>query len=66
MSQDFFRGIKAAIPPCLGVIPIAVSIGLLGMQQAHLSAWETIFMSAKYWIIRQENLSAQLLQKIKQ
>lgn len=46
MSQDFFRGIKAAIPPCLGVIPIAVSIGLLGMQQAHLSAWETIFMSA--------------------
>ena len=45
MNQSFRTGAKAAIPPCLGVIPVGISIGLLGVQTG-LRVWETILMSA--------------------
>lgn len=44
MNKHFLLGMKASIPPCLGVIPVGISIGLLGVQ-AGLSEIETIFMS---------------------
>lgn len=45
MDRPFFSGAKAAIPPCMGVIPVGISIGLLAVQ-AGLSALEATLMSA--------------------
>lgn len=44
MNKDFLIGVKSAIPTCLGVIPVGISFGLLGVQ-AGLSQFETIAMS---------------------
>lgn len=44
MNKNFLSGMKASIPACLGVIPVGISIGLLGVQ-AGLSEIQTIFMS---------------------
>ena len=38
-------GIKAAIPVCLGVIPVGISFGLLAVQ-AGISQFQTVLMSA--------------------
>lgn len=45
IRTHFIAGMKAAIPPCLGVIPVGISIGLLAVQ-AGLTRGEAIFMSA--------------------
>lgn len=45
MDKRFVDGVKACIPPCLGVIPVGISIGLLGVQ-AGLTPLEVILMSA--------------------
>lgn len=44
MNQHFLSGMKSSIPACLGVIPVGISIGLLGVQ-AGLNEAETISMS---------------------
>lgn len=44
MNKHFLSGIKAAVPACLGVIPVGISIGLLAVQ-AGLKASEAILMS---------------------
>ena len=45
MNRHFLSGMKTSIPACLGVIPVGISIGLLGVQ-AGLNKAETITMSA--------------------
>ncbi len=45
MNRHFLSGMKTSIPACLGVIPVGISIGLLGVQ-AGLNKAETISMSA--------------------
>ncbi len=45
MNKHFLSGMKAAIPACLGVVPVGISIGLLAVQ-AGLSGPEAILMSA--------------------
>lgn len=44
MNKHFLSGMKSSIPACLGVIPVGISIGLLGVQ-AGLNEAETISMS---------------------
>lgn len=44
MNKQFRAGIRSSVPACLGVIPVAMSFGLLAIQ-AGLSDIEAIFMS---------------------
>lgn len=44
MNKHFLSDMKSSIPACLGVIPVGISIGLLGVQ-AGLNEAETISMS---------------------
>jgi len=44
-SRHFLAGMKAAIPPCLGVAPVGISVGLLAVQ-AGLSEFQAALMSA--------------------
>ena len=43
-KQEFSAGAKAALPICLGLIPIGISYGLLALQ-AGLTQFETVLMS---------------------
>lgn len=45
MREDFFAGVRASVPACLGVVPVGISIGLLAVQ-AGLSGGEALLMSA--------------------
>ena len=44
MNKHFLSGIRAAIPACLGVIPVAMSFGLIAIK-AGLTGFEAILMS---------------------
>ena len=43
-KKAFTAGTKAALPICLGLIPIGISYGLLALQ-AGLTQFETVLMS---------------------
>jgi len=45
MNKHFLSGMRAAVPACLGVVPVGISIGLLAVQ-AGFSGLEAILMSA--------------------
>lgn len=45
MNNHFLSGMRAAVPACLGVVPVGISIGLLAVQ-AGFSGLEAILMSA--------------------
>ena len=42
--EQFYEGVKSAVPVCLGIIPVGISYGLLAMQ-AGLSRLQTVLMS---------------------
>ena len=44
MNKHFLSGVRASIPACLGVIPVGISIGMLGVR-AGLTEIEIILMS---------------------
>ena len=44
VNKQFFSGMKAAVPVCLGIIPVGISVGLLGVQVG-LTEFETVLMS---------------------
>lgn len=44
VNRDFIEGLKAGIPPCFGVAPVGISIGIMAVQ-AGLSSFESILMS---------------------
>lgn len=44
MREDFFAGVRASVPACLGVVPVGISIGLLAVQ-AGLSGGEAQLMA---------------------
>ena len=44
MNKHFISGVRASIPACLGVIPVGISIGMLGVR-AGLTEIEIILMS---------------------
>lgn len=44
MNRDFLQGLKDGIPPCFGVAPVGISIGIMAVQ-AGLSSFESILMS---------------------
>ncbi len=45
MNKSFLRGMRLALPVCLGIVPVGISYGLLAMQTG-LTAFETVSMSA--------------------
>lgn len=44
-KKEFFGGMQAAVPVCLGLIPVGISYGLLAVQ-AGLNRFQTVLMSA--------------------
>ncbi len=44
MHKDFYKGMRIALPVCLGIFPVGLSFGLLSVQ-AGLSLFQTVLMS---------------------
>ncbi|GEM_PF-773500 len=45
MNASFYEGARKALPPCLGLVPVGISVGMLGVQ-AGFTPLEIILMSA--------------------
>lgn len=45
MNKHYLSGLRAAVPACLGVVPVGISVGLLAMQ-AGLTGPQAVLMSA--------------------